>query len=225
MPDAPAVQGTLLQFVYMCLHHVTGYYRRIDGLTLDIYNITGPHDHGVVCDPYNGEVWEPYYVQYNPQLPPRIRPLSRNCANCRQDRREQIESARQDCQQYPDAARYLDLRMRDYYLEDRILIDLATGNDLAGVEERVESDLAENPRAPRDIDTDNGYGYNPNFIYNYGFNYLHESLHLSNACFLIAQEDNRREIRLMRRAVWRRVILLSISEDQTFVHQTPGLRL
>ncbi|MCJ1425328.1 hypothetical protein MMC29_003216 [Sticta canariensis] len=221
MPDAPAVQGTLLQFVYMCLHHVTGYFRRIDGRPLDIYNMIGPHDHGVVYDPYDGEVWEPYCWQDNPPTPPRIRPLSRNCSKCRQDRREQIERIRQDCQHHPKAARYLDLRMRDYYLEDRILVDLATGNDLAGVEERVES---ENPRAPCDIDTDNGYGYNPNFIYNYGFNYLHESLHLDNAGLLIAQDEERRLIRLARRAAWRQVILLYGSEDQMFVHQTPNLR-
>lgn len=133
MPDASAVQGTLLQFVYMYLHHVTGYFRKTDGRPLDIYNMTGSHNQGVIWDPYDGVDWEPYNWQDNPSRNLRIGPLLRNCSKCRQDRREQLESARQDCQQHPEVARYLNLRMRDYYLKDRTLFNVASGNDLGGV--------------------------------------------------------------------------------------------
>lgn len=225
MADATVVHGTLLQFVYMCLHHSTGYFRRIDGRPLDIYTITGPHEQGVVCDPYNGVVWEPYNWQADPPLPPRIRPLLHNCSRCRQRRRQTIERGLAISRECSEMTRHVELRMRDYYLEDRILIDLAAGRELEGVEERVERNLRENGRLANDFDNRNGYGYNASFIYNYNFNYNHEFAHEGPDSPRRQMEELRRRIRSQQRTAWRRVLYLFVSEDQRFVRQTPNLQL
>ncbi|MCJ1430223.1 hypothetical protein MMC29_008140, partial [Sticta canariensis] len=204
MADAPIVHGTLLQFVYMCLHHSTGYFRRIDGRPLDIYTITGPHEQGVVCDPYNGVVWEPYAWQADPPMPPRIRPLLRNCPRCRQRRRRAIERGLAMSREFSALARHVELRMRDFFLEDMILIDLAAGRELEGVEERVERNLLEHGRLTHVPDNRNGYCYNPSFIYNYNFNYNHEFAHLGPDNPRLQIEENRRRIRLQQRIAWRR---------------------
>lgn len=143
MSDPPPVQKVPLQFYYTCMHHVSGYFRRRDGHSLNISAMMSPYDPEVVLEPLN--------LQADPQIRPQIRLLLRQCSQCRQLRREHIQRVNQlfdqRFEQNPERELWRSLILegvrQTYAVEDLVLMERALDVDIRSVLERVERLLVE----------------------------------------------------------------------------------
>lgn len=155
MADSLSVQRIPLRFLYMCMHDVTGYFRRIDGSPLNISTMTGPHDPEVVREPIDPQAATQVHI--------RVRPLMRVCERCRDRRRNHIETVHQRFQNTTgtEPCEWLEVleEMQQTYAEwDLRLVERALGHDIRRVRERVERRLnegslddenGENPQQPQ----------------------------------------------------------------------------
>lgn len=131
MSGALPPESILIQFAFMCMHDIIGYFRRIDGRPLDVSTMRGPHDQRVAYEPLN--------LQIIPQVTPQIRPLLRLCPQCRRHRRRQWRATIRRFFHDPEASELvLDRLRRLYYSLDTMLMDRALGNDIRRVQERIE---------------------------------------------------------------------------------------
>lgn len=138
MSDAPPVQGIPLQFIYMCLHYVDGYFRRRDGRPLNISTMEGPNDQEVVCEPLDPEA--------DPQVHLQLRPLSQICPACEQYRVHRIERIRQRHGEDSRMAERMVRRARNMYaVEYMMLLRRSLGIDTLGVQRRLQHRLIQLP--------------------------------------------------------------------------------
>lgn len=139
MSTAPPPQGIPVQFIYMCEHQVSAYFRRIDGRPLSVYTMKGPYETGVV-----GEELD---LEADPQVSPVIIPLLRICCLCRRFRRVHIQTMREYYYQHPEDAHLQQSRLEEFRMRnsetDLRLMERALGHDILRVQERVERRLIE----------------------------------------------------------------------------------
>lgn len=136
MSDTQPVERIPLRFLYMCMHHLTGYFRRRDGSPLNLSNMTGPNDREVI--------WERFDPQFDPQVRPQLRPLLRLCRRCKQRREERVQQLIQNYQYDLPVGPLLtaihEMRLANC-MEDVVLMEKALGIDTRKVKERLEARL------------------------------------------------------------------------------------
>lgn len=149
MSDNSPAPGIPLQFIFMCMHHVTGEFRRKDGSPLNVLNMDGPYDPDVVFEPHSLPADLPID---SPDHPP-IRPLLRVCRHCTRVRkvkeRVHIISKGQEWQDQGGSGiglsrqQVLEKMRQDNYLEDMRLMRKFLGHGIRGLQERVERRVVE----------------------------------------------------------------------------------
>lgn len=90
--DLPA-QRVPLQFLYMCMHDVSGYFRRADGHALNISTMKSPYEPGFIFDP-----------RVDPQFHPQVVLLLRICFGCKRLRQKCMQGVGQYYRENPALA-------------------------------------------------------------------------------------------------------------------------
>lgn len=139
MSTAPPIQGIAVQFIYMCQHQVSAYFRRQDGRPLNVYTMRGPYEPEVVTEELD--------LEADPQVSPVILPLLRICCLCRRFRRVHIRTMREFYYQHPDQAHLQQSNLEEFRRRnsetDLRLMERALGHDVLRVQERLERRLIE----------------------------------------------------------------------------------
>lgn len=141
MSDVQAIDGTPLRFLYMCMHDVTGSFRRRDGHPLNFSTLTSPFDPEVALEPLD--------VQAHPQVEPEIRPQLRLCPGCLQRRTARMERLRWRGRRgsIGMVSRRALVRIAEAKAaneaEDVRLMERALGKDIRQVRHRLEARLTE----------------------------------------------------------------------------------
>lgn len=147
MSDSPPAQGIPLQFIFICMHRVTGNFQRKDGGPLNVSDMDGPYDPTVVFEPLDLPADLPID---SPDHPP-FHLLLRVCRDCTQIRRGRLHMVRQLSERPGPLGPVLDFLGRhllkslreEYRLDDMILMGRFLGHTIGGVQERVEGRLIE----------------------------------------------------------------------------------
>lgn len=155
MSDAPSVEGILLQFVYMCMHHVTGYFRRRDGHPLDVSTMQDPYGADLI-----GEQFNPFDPAVHPPVQCQIRPVMRLCRLCTQARAQDIDRIRRTHQQNPQLGPWVErLTLEQAWTNNRRqdvnFMVRALGDNILGVRERMERRVIEGPSPAEETDNAN----------------------------------------------------------------------
>lgn len=136
MSEVPPAERIPLRFLYMCMHSISGYFRKRDGRPFNVSDLESPHDPEVT--------WESFGDAH---VDPQIRPQLRVCYQCRRRRAQRLERFRQLYQRGSGSGvtdlgflRMEEMRRIDD-AEDVRLMERALGHNIRGVQERLETQL------------------------------------------------------------------------------------
>lgn len=134
MSVAPPGEKIPLQFVFMCRHDITGYFRRTDGRPLDISTMNGSTGRGVTHEPLD--------LQADPHVRPRILPLLELCPRCGLQRAKELMGAGKLSSADPVGSYWAQEAMSGLRSQhaalDSTLMEQALGSDIRRVQERVK---------------------------------------------------------------------------------------
>lgn len=157
MSDAPPVKGIPPQFVYMCRHSITSYFRRSDGRPLDISTMGSPYEMDI-----NGGELDLFDLQVDPPVDAQIRPLMRICSACKRARAQRSATITLVGHQCPRIADLVQSKLIEWRRGDELqnisFIEAAPGTDILGVRNRMERRVI---KGPLPTENDNHSSENP----------------------------------------------------------------